>query len=168
MNIIEPKLTFQMDQLFDELVPSSGKADSIAGEIIRAAAKLRYDFYNNGMGNNTSGAINLLKKYDVVEDTTYDNIWEYTRGRIYEGNYNLDDTLHKSIEEMTSNAVTFVLNNPGLRQDIYEVTDMFDLEDDYQHFCDECGCDIEDEWLVQEGMCPTCYEYAEAEREYYS
>lgn len=130
MNIIDPKLTFQIEQLFDELVPPSGKADSIAGEIIRAAARLRYDFYNNGMGNNTSGAVNLLKKYDVIENTTYNNIWKFTRGRIYNGDYNLDDPLHESIEEMTANAVTFVLNNPILRDDIYEVIDMFDLEEE--------------------------------------
>lgn len=159
MNIIEPKLTFQIEQLFDELVPPSGKANSIAGEIVRAAAKLRYDFYNNGMGNNTSGAINLLKKYDVVENSTYDAIWDYSRGRIYNGRYNLDDLLHKSIEEMTQNAVTFVLNNPGLRDDMYEVIDMFDLEDEDQDFCACCGCDLE--YSGNAYMCESCHEEEE-------
>ena len=30
------------------------QCDTVAGEMLRAAGRLRHDFYNNGMGNNTS------------------------------------------------------------------------------------------------------------------
>ena len=38
----------RLDRLFDELVPASGKADSLAGELIRAAARIEYRFFNDG------------------------------------------------------------------------------------------------------------------------
>ena len=34
--------------LFKELVPISGKADSLAGEIVRAISRIGYRFYNDG------------------------------------------------------------------------------------------------------------------------
>mgnify|MGYP000695047242 CR=1 FL=1 len=60
---------------------------------------------------------------------------------------------------MTQNAVTFVLNNPGLRDDMYEVIDMFDLQDEDQDFCDQCGCDLE--YSGNAYMCESCREEEE-------
>lgn len=34
--------------LFEELVPASGKADTVAGEIIRAVSRIAYRNYNDG------------------------------------------------------------------------------------------------------------------------
>lgn len=34
--------------LFNELVPMSGKADSLAGELVRAAFRIDYRFFNDG------------------------------------------------------------------------------------------------------------------------
>ena len=44
MTDIEKKI----DVLFDELVPGSGKADTVAGEIIRAVSRIGYRNYNDG------------------------------------------------------------------------------------------------------------------------
>lgn len=44
MNQVEKK----MDELFDELVPSSGKADTVAGEIVRAINRIVYRRWNDG------------------------------------------------------------------------------------------------------------------------
>lgn len=33
---------------FEELVPASGKADSLAGELVRAVCRIGYRFYNDG------------------------------------------------------------------------------------------------------------------------
>lgn len=38
----------QLDKLFDELVPKSGKAESLAGELVRAASRICYRFFNDG------------------------------------------------------------------------------------------------------------------------
>ena len=38
----------KLGDLFDELVPSSGKADSVAGELVRATSRIAYRYYNDG------------------------------------------------------------------------------------------------------------------------
>ena len=38
----------KMNQLFDELVPMKGKADTVAGEIVRAYSRIAYRYYNDG------------------------------------------------------------------------------------------------------------------------
>lgn len=38
----------ELNNLFDELVPNSGKATTKAGEIVRAMARLAYRWYNDG------------------------------------------------------------------------------------------------------------------------
>ena len=38
----------KINSLFDELVPAEGKADTVAGEIIRAFCKIGYRFFNDG------------------------------------------------------------------------------------------------------------------------
>jgi hypothetical protein len=48
-------------KLANELLPDSGKADTLHGELLRALGKIYYDYYNNGMCNNTSGPCNFLK-----------------------------------------------------------------------------------------------------------
>lgn len=41
----------EMDKLWDELVPSSGEADTVHGEMVRAFGRLNYEFGNNGNCN---------------------------------------------------------------------------------------------------------------------
>ena len=38
----------KINTLFEELVPASGKADSLAGELVRATSRIGYRFYNDG------------------------------------------------------------------------------------------------------------------------
>ena len=38
----------RLNKLFEELVPLSGKADNLAGEIVRATTRLDYRFFNDG------------------------------------------------------------------------------------------------------------------------
>ena len=37
-----------LNELFEELVPAFGKADSVAGELVRAASRIGYRFFNDG------------------------------------------------------------------------------------------------------------------------
>lgn len=41
----------RLNELWEELVPSSGMADTTAGEAIRAAGRINHDMFNNGGGN---------------------------------------------------------------------------------------------------------------------
>lgn len=56
------KLSKKMDELFDELVPSCGKAETEAGEIVRAFSRIAYRYFNDGdklgigYGNETCNA----------------------------------------------------------------------------------------------------------------
>jgi hypothetical protein len=38
----------EYDRLYKELVPNSGSADTLRGELIRAISRISYDWYNNG------------------------------------------------------------------------------------------------------------------------
>lgn len=42
------EITNKIDALFEELVPASGKADTVAGEIIRAVCRIGYRWFNDG------------------------------------------------------------------------------------------------------------------------
>ena len=41
----------RQNELHNQLVPKSGAADSVHGELLRAATRIYYDLYNNGGGN---------------------------------------------------------------------------------------------------------------------
>jgi hypothetical protein len=165
------KYQAEYDRLI-ELMPSMGKADTVAGELIRATSKLGYDFYNNGMGNNTSGAIHFLAESGVFPechgDDTFTTVYEYTRGRIYNGAYN-GDSLHRAIERTTDRTIEFILAHPELETAPND-TDMHDLAEDDQVFCEECGDEVDGRGYYG-SICSYCEqameeEYDEEEEEY--
>jgi len=45
------ELQSEYDQMFNELVPDRGEAETVKGELIRVISRLSYDYYNNGNGN---------------------------------------------------------------------------------------------------------------------
>ena len=128
------KYQTQFEKFSKELMPASGNCDTVAGEFIRAANKLYWDFYNNGMGNNTSGALNFLERYGVVDASTYYTIKPYTRGRVYNSEYN-GDAFQKNMEHMVSSVVEFIMKEPELTtkpntQDMFDFQEPFEDEDD--------------------------------------
>ena len=125
---------------FVELVPGVGDADTLAGELVRACTRLAYDLYNNGMGNNTSGAVNMLHSKGVITTAQWNTIEPYTRGRRYDGNYT-GDKLQCAIEDAITCTVQHLVNNPELLTQA-NTESMFDYEEEEQHFCEECDEDI--------------------------
>lgn len=124
---------------FDELIklmPMTGKADTVAGELIRAANRLSYDFYNNGMGNNTSGAVNFLNKYGVFDDhqDVFETIHYMSTGRIYDGSYD-GDPLQVAIEKSVDLTIERILKDPGLQRDSNHL-DMLDFSDPDEYYED--------------------------------
>jgi hypothetical protein len=57
-------LSKKSEELFEQLVPGSGNCETLQGELLRAASKIGYDWYNNGWGcNNWSGAVIFLREH---------------------------------------------------------------------------------------------------------
>jgi len=160
----------RFNELFEKYVAPMGKSETLAGELIRAAAKLRYDFFNNGMGNNTSGAINFLGEYGVFpkyfDDETFQTIHHYTRGRIYNGRYD-NDSLHCAIDSMLERTVEYVDTHELTLKNTTDFPDMYDLQEDELHFCEECD-DVLDS-TNESGMghiCSYCYDHYEEDEDY--
>lgn len=122
-----------------KFVPISGKSEVLAGELIRAVSRLAYDFYNNGMGNNTSGAVNFLKEYNVFENALdkFNIIYEHSRGRTYKGNYSEDSELLIAIEYAIDSTIELILKNPKFESQPNDV-DLFEFSDEEQSFCEVC------------------------------
>jgi len=110
----------EYDERLDAL-PDDGASETVAGEIFRAATKLYYDFHNNAMVNNTSGAINYLAKTGVLSDkrdskddgksNIFHIIHPYTIGsKIHFGEL---DILH-AMEEMLTRTIEFLREHPEL------------------------------------------------------
>ena len=65
-------LQAEYDKLYNELVPSSGKADTVEGEVLRAASKIYYRHYNDGDSFNQA-SFNQLEPY-IGQVTSYDDL----------------------------------------------------------------------------------------------
>ena len=152
-------------RLCDALIPGMGAADTVAGEILRSATRLAYDLYNNGMGNNTSGAVNFLLAKGVVDHETHGVIYEYTRGLLYDGHYE-GDALQVAIERTIDRAVELILANPQLETQP-NTEDQFDYEDPEQHWCEDCGDEVDSRWT---SVCRHCEDarYEEEEDDCYA
>lgn len=118
------------------LMPAMGNSNKVAGELIRCVSRLGHELYNNGMGNNSSGAVNMLRAYGAIDGDTYETIYPMTRGRIYNSGYN-GDPFQIAIESSIDQTIKFILDNPELETKNNEV-DMFTYEDDEEHYCEEC------------------------------
>ena len=113
------------DVLFDELVPPSGKCDSLAGEIIRAASRIGYRFFNDGnqldigYGKETCNAAGhfLIKR-------TNEKIADIVSGMF--GLYS-EEKYENRLKDLLAAVVERVEGNPDLRQT--ETEDMFDYFD---------------------------------------
>ena len=129
--------------LFDDLVPPVGKADTVAGEIIRAISRIGYRLSNDGdhigldYGNETCNpaARYLQMVCDEQIQVTIDLMW----GLYHEGKY--EGLLNDLMEEV----LDYLDEHPELmhqRNDI-DMLDLLQPEDLYQEAWDE---DEEDEW----------------------
>jgi hypothetical protein len=137
-------LSDKMEELFDELVPSCGKADTEAGEIVRAYNRIAYRYFNDGdklgigYGNETCNAAGrYLLKHDHNNADILDNIKDMW------GNWS--DSAYESALDQLGWAVLQVLGeNPSMRET--ETEDMWDHFDKYEDVDDT----EDDEWDEEE------------------
>lgn len=124
----------RINKLFEELVPASGKADTVAGEIIRAVSRIGYRNYNDGdhigvgYGKETCNpaARYLMKNtVDEVADAIAD-IWGLESDDLY------DDGLSK----VETAVLTYLEQHPELKtttnnEDMWDYRDKNEDVDDY-------------------------------------
>lgn len=114
------------DKLFAELVPASGKSESLAGELLRAANRIAYRFYNDGdqigigYGRRTcNAAARFLLKYGDKEICNFvTTLWGYFNEEAYE----------KEVDALLVYVNYYILDHPELRD--RSTDDMFDYFDE--------------------------------------
>lgn len=110
-------------ELFEELVPPRGKADSVAGELVRAANRIAYRATNDGdrigigYGKETcNAAARYIKKHCSDEiGKMIDGLWGFA---------GLDRTYLMMVDDMCQAIADCVDINPRLRKEPTE--DMWD------------------------------------------
>lgn len=131
----------RIDELFKELVPGSGKADSLAGEIIRATSRIGYRRYNDGdkigvdYGNETCNAPArfLQEKTTATISAIIDKMWGNAKDAEYD----------ELLESLNGAVADHIENNPELRDEPTEdMWNWVDNDEDY-HYNDE---DDEEDW----------------------
>ena len=132
----------RINKLFEELVPSNGKADTVAGEIIRATCRIGYRYMNDGdqigidYGRETvnPAARYLMKKCaDTTVETTLIKMWE-----LY------DETLYEErLEDLEEAVLLYIEQHPNLKTK-ENPEDMWDYRDEYEDV-DEYDADDEDD-----------------------
>lgn len=118
----------EFDKLFDELVPTTGKTPTKAGEIVRAVARLGYRWYNDGdmlgvgYGKQTCNPAGrfLCDKLPEIAPSIWD-IW---------GIYN-ETQYERGLLEVKNRVIDHILANPQLRTEP-NADDFFDWRDPYE------------------------------------
>jgi hypothetical protein len=138
------------------LVPAMGSCSSLQGELLRAASRIGYDWYNNGWGcNNWSGAVNMIGKHfhqlpvqpseDIIDnfDRSLNWVKDFSHGEPAPSN---DAIVEEHVTRLTEVVVQALIDNPEF---IPNDIDMFKYqEDDYEwppEEDDTFGWDYDDE-----------------------
>lgn len=116
----------KLDALFNELVPRIGKADSLAGELVRATGRIGYRWFNDGdligvgYGKETC---NCAARFLIVHgnkeiQTLVTSLWGLNNYSAY----------GRILDHLVGEVVSFIENNPNLRS--LPTEDMFDYYDE--------------------------------------
>lgn len=103
----------RINKLFEELVPTSSKADSLAGELVRATARIGYRFFNDGdMVNQGYGketcnpaARFLIAKGNAEISSLTVALWEIFS----------EDAYEKVLDTLEGAVADYIKQNPDLR-----------------------------------------------------
>ena len=135
----------RINKLFEELVPFEGKAESLAGELVRAMSRIGYRFYNDGdqlgigYGKETcnpAGRFLGAKGNDRIARLTAD-AWAVYSEEAYE---KIRDSLEGAVAD-------YIEQNPDLRNQPTEDMWSFRDEDEDQ---DDSWDEEEDDWEEEE------------------
>lgn len=135
----------RLDALFDELVPMNGKADTVAGEIVRAINRIVYRNWNDGdhlgvgYGKETcnpAGRFLAAKCGRKVAEAVY-TIW----------GVEWDDHYDRGLEVLMADVVEFLDQHPELKTtpNTEDMWDYRDKDEDVDTSYDDDDCYEEDE-----------------------
>lgn len=146
MSWLNPDTETRMNELFEELVPLSGKAESKAGEIVRAASRIGYRWFNDGdMVNHGYGKETCNAAARFLMNNCNHSI-EQVLSLMGRDGYISDEDYSDLLEELCEEVIQFVDENPSLRnvptEDMY---DWFNEDEDRDDSYDEEDED-EDYW----------------------
>ena len=104
-------------QLYDKLVPSSGNAKTLNGELIRAISRLFYEYCNNGNCNavdETTGISSFYEKFISLIEETVPGISKDTqnlRNLIMDYDSSFSDSEMDLYNKVCDKVMFFVINN---------------------------------------------------------
>lgn len=143
--IKEMTATEKIDELFERLVPDTGKADTVAGEIVRAVSRIGFRWNNDGDRIGTGygrETCNPAARYLIAkaDDKVIDIIYDMWGANMTDSEY--DDCL----QELCAAVLNYLDNSPELEA-TPNTEDMFDYRDKYEDVDEyDCGDDCEDNW----------------------
>lgn len=116
-------------KLWDKLVPTSGNCSTLEGELLRAADRICYDYFNNGWGcNNWSGAVVFLRKFSKVDAKILRYLSQYSHGEPVDRprDYSDDDPHCAACFLMMRSVLGQIKEMPG---NTPNTRDMFDFQE---------------------------------------
>ena len=126
----------RLSKLFDELVPDMGKAENLAGELVRAINRIGYRFCNDGdmvniaYGKETCNAparFLIAKGNHEIADLTV-ALWEIFS----------EDAYEKVLDTLEGAVADYIEQNPDLRnQPTEDMWSFKDEDEDQDDSCDE-------------------------------
>lgn len=141
----------RMNALFEELVPACGKADSLAGELVRATCRIGYRFFNDGdhlgvgYGKETCNPAGrfLIKKAPKEIADLVAALWGMES----------EDGYEAVLDILVGKVAEYVETHPELREQ--PTHDMYDFRDPHE--------DVDDSWEEDEDYDDDDYEDEEEE-----
>lgn len=122
----------RINALFEELVPRSGKADTVAGEIVRAMCRIGYRWVNDGdqlgigYGKETCNPAARYLGKTCDDDRIAAGLWDLMYDPIYDDSY--DGAYAKALEEIEDAVLEYIENNPELKA-LENTEDFWDYRD---------------------------------------
>ena len=149
----------EFSALYDELVPMSGKCDSLAGEMVRAIARIGYRFFNDGDWLNVGYGIETVNPAARFLLSVGDDNVRAVIAQMCEA---AENEFQEMYLELLSDLQTYTCKSIAIKPELlsietedmlkckYHVDFLYDSVDEYECWDedddDDCWDDDEEEW----------------------
>lgn len=138
----------RINKLFEELVPMSGAAETVAGEIIRATCRIGYRWVNDGdqlgigYGKETCNPAARYLGKTCDDNKIAAKLWDLMYDPIYDDSY--DGAYNQALDELNEAILAYIEEHPELKtmkneDDFWNHRDPDEDVDDYD--------EDEDDWM---------------------